>query len=81
MTSPIAYTYEADTHCPTCAEARYGRSADGRWIAPEDSTDSEGNNVGAVAPWDEWHVHGEGAAPYVLACGTCQGVIERCDEN
>lgn len=21
---PVAYTYEADAHCPTCAEARFG---------------------------------------------------------
>ena len=25
MRDPIAYTYEADTHCPACAVARFGR--------------------------------------------------------
>ena len=74
-TDPIAYTYDADTHCPGCALAQFGRDADG-WIT---GTDSESNDVGAIAPWDEWHVHGEGDAPYVLTCGTCGGEIARCD--
>ena len=34
---PIAYTYEADTHCPACAEQRFGRSA--RGFIAEDATD------------------------------------------
>ena len=66
MNDPIAYTYEADAHCPSCAEARFGRGADGRWIA-DGATDDEGNDVGAVAPWDEW----EGG----MSCGTCGGII------
>ena len=23
---PVAYTYEADAHCPACAEKRFGKS-------------------------------------------------------
>lgn len=68
---PIAYTYEASEHCPTCAAARFGVDEDG-WI-PEDARDSEGNPVGAVAPWDEWERS--------LVCGTCFGVIREHDDE
>ena len=47
---PIAYTYEADVHCPADTEVRFGRGPNG-FIA-EESTDSEGNRVGAVFSWD-----------------------------
>ena len=67
---PIAYVYEADTHCPGCTKARFGESAEG-YIAYEDnvgpSIDSEGNEVGAVFRHEEW--------PYGIVCGTCGGVI------
>ncbi len=70
---PIGYTYEADVHCPRCAEARHGRSA--RGFIGEDAHDGEGNPVGAVAPWDETHPHGE-------HCGTCHDEIaEPYDHN
>jgi len=29
MREPIAYTYEADLHCPSCTEERFGRK---KWI-------------------------------------------------
>jgi hypothetical protein len=67
MNGPIAYTYEADTHCPACTAERFGPSRDGR--------DSEGNRVGAIWPWDEWCEPSEPGRQY-LACGTCYGVIE-----
>ena len=78
MHDPIAYTYEADHHCPGCAEARFGRTDDG-FIAGENedgsvATDTEGNPVGVIAPWDEWE-QGTGETE-TLACGTCHGVIE-----
>lgn len=44
--NPVAFTYEADLHCPTCTETRFGRGPHG-FIA-EDATDTEGNPVGAV---------------------------------
>ena len=74
---PIAYTYEADTHCPECALNRFGRG-DGYpdttfWI-PEDAIDIEGNPIGVIAPWDEWQ--SELDSPQTLACGTCLRVIE-----
>lgn len=82
MTShdPIAYTYDADTHCPPCAEARFGRCRDG-WIACPDghrglpaAMDSEGNTVGVIAPWDEW-CDPDAPGEQALVCGTCGGVV------
>lgn len=70
---PIAYTYEADHHCPSCAFKRFGRDERGD-IAGESSIDGEGNPIGVVAPWDEWQqFDGE---KETLACGTCGVVIE-----
>ena len=78
---PIAYAYEADYHCPGCAEERFGRSP--RGFIAEDATDREGNSVGVIAPWDEW-ADVTVAGLHTLECGTCHGVIEtlavECDE-
>jgi len=72
MYDPIAYTYEGDTHCPDCTLDRFGYGADG--FIGSDSVDSEGNPVGAVAPWEEW--------PHGITCGTCGEVIlESEDDN
>jgi len=69
--TPIAYTYDADVHCPACAEHKFGRGPGG-WIA-EDCEDSEGNPVGVVAPWDEW----EGD----MWCGTCLLLIREAFDD
>ena len=81
MRDPIAYTYEADTHCPACAEERFGRCADG-WIACGacGASDSESNEPGAVSPWDEWCEPSD-PGRQVLACGTCHGIIEEHDHD
>lgn len=71
---PIAYTYEADHHCPECALERFGRNAHG--TVPESAEDNEGNPVGAVMPWEEWFDIGLDACE-VLTCGTCMGEIDR----
>jgi len=71
---PIAYTYDADTHCPDCAFKRFGRDDNG--FVPESATDNEGNGVGAYAPWDEWWDPSQDG-DQVLACSTCGGVIDR----
>ena len=82
---PIAYTFEADYHCDDCTERRFGRCRCG-FIAcpgggrhcsepPLDITDREGNTVGVVAPWDEWHEPSE-EGPQSLVCGTCGCVID-----
>jgi hypothetical protein len=73
---PIAYQYEADRHCPACAETRFGRGPHG-FIA-EQSVDFEGNPVGVIAPWDEW-ADPDWEQPAVLACGTCHGIIATMD--
>ena len=46
----IAFTYEADYHCPTCAIKRFGQTimADSRGLR-----DSEGNEPHAVFSTDE----------------------------
>ena len=75
MHDPIAYVYEADYHCESCAEKRFGRDSDG-WIT---GVDSEGNEVGVVAPWDEWYSGYDDSGKAVLACGTCGEVIEEVD--
>lgn len=74
---PVAFTYEADTHCPSCTEQRFGRGP--RGFIAGDATDSEGNPVGVIAPWDEWFDAGCGAQ--TLACGTCGAVIAEYDDE
>lgn len=74
---PIAYTYNADRHCPECAWRKYGSVLD-------EAIDDEGNPVGAIAPWDEWHIHSEHLqdfpdTPAVLMCSTCEEIIETCE--
>lgn len=75
---PIAYTYDADYHCPGCAESRFGRDPVYGSIAITSAgvpcLDSEGNEVGAVAPWNEWWEPLE-PLPQVLSCGTCLSEI------
>ena len=76
---PIAYTYEADYHCPDCAFKRFGRDDNG--FVPEDAKDSEGNPVGAVSPWEEWYDNDlyEGNSYAVLGCSDCGEIIEEID--
>ena len=63
--SPIAYTYEADYHCPDCTTKRFGEECEG--------TDNEGNSVGAVFSWDEWWQLDEEREH--LVCGDCGNVL------
>lgn len=69
---PVAYTYDADYHCPACAISRFGSDDHGHVI--EDATDSESNPVGVVAPWDEWH-QGTGECE-TLACSDCHAILD-----
>jgi hypothetical protein len=57
----VAWTYEADIHCPRCARERFGDDIDEAEPAPEDS---EGNEVRPVFASDELSEEGE-------YCGTC----------
>lgn len=58
----IAYTYDADTHCPDCAEADE--------MTGEDAKDSEGNTVGVVFA-DSMSNYSEDG----LFCGDCGCVL------
>lgn len=71
---PIAYTYEAGTHCEGCALERFGRDENGDITG----TDNEGNEVGVIAPWDEW-INPDEEGKQTLSCGTCGGLIEEYD--
>jgi hypothetical protein len=73
MRDPIAYTYEADHHCPACTFERFGRDEHG--FPPEDAKDGEGNPIGVVAPWDEWQNIGEEGFQ-TLACSDCGSVLD-----
>lgn len=75
MSSPLAYTYEADYHCPICALRRFGKDEDGDITG----VDEEGNPVGVLSPWGEWQQFtGEDET---LACGTCGEVIDFYEAN
>lgn len=70
---PIAYTYEADYHCPDCAIERFG--SDELGFVPINAEDDEGNPVGVVAPWDEW-CDPDNHECEVMVCGDCGTWIE-----
>ena len=60
----IAYTYEADIHCPSCAELRFDREELAHGLA----TDHEGNEVHPVFSTDEIQED--------TVCGDCGAKIE-----
>jgi hypothetical protein len=62
MPDVIAYTYEADSHCPECARERFDDALDG-----PDARGDEGNPVGAIFSTDE---HSDG-----LSCADCNGQL------
>lgn len=77
MSGVLAYTYEADYHCPSCATERFGLDEHG--FVPVDALDAEGNPIGALAPWEEWQQYDGGRE--ILACGTCGDVIDEYEED
>lgn len=82
MTQPIAYTYDADTHCPPCTLARFGSAratfGGSAYFPHDDARDSEGNPLGAIFPWDQWH-EVPSSGRYTLVCGTCDVVLDSCE--
>lgn len=62
---PIAYTYEADIHCPGCTAQRFGADLDMPNAHP---VDREGNYIGAVF---DWEVQTEDT----MCCGDCGGEL------
>jgi hypothetical protein len=80
--TPIAYTYEADYHCPYCAMKRWGACPDGFIGCPDEphrQVDSEGNDIGVLWTWDEWW-DTDGEFPQYLVCGTCLAEIDSVDK-
>jgi len=78
MYDPLAYTYEADVHCPDCAEERFGRGGTvdgGPGFIAEGSHDSEGNEVGAIFVWDSWHQ--DSSQCETLSCSDCHMELDR----
>lgn len=75
MKDPIAYTYEADTHCPDCCRERFGND----YGDNVETLDNEGNHVGAVWGWDQWYETGCG--DQTLGCGTCHCEIDKYVEE
>ena len=67
MTTPVGYTYEADHHCPACAEVRFGPDVEG--------IDAEGNAVGAFFSWHVADMEYEAEEWHGIACGTCGEVF------
>ena len=63
MAEIIAWTYEADYHCPDCAWRRFGHA-----LEDPDTVDREGNPLHPVFSWDEAPIDG-------IACGDCGEVI------
>ena len=76
---PIAYTYDADVHCSDCAMERFGQCIAHQSISCC-VTDSEGNEPGAIAPWDEWWEPSE-SGRQSLVCTDCGEVIATTDED
>lgn len=72
--APIAYAYEADWHCPTCAVARFG--ADEHGFVREGAEDEAGNEPAALAPFDEW-IEPQIEEAQVLSCSDCGAEIAR----
>jgi hypothetical protein len=73
---PIAYTYDADVHCPDCTALRFPPCEEHGDIAciasccPE-IADSEGNEPDAVF----WFERNENDEPLGVYCGDCGGEI------
>ncbi len=80
----VAYQYEADRHCPSCAMARFGRvnlPAVGE-VVPEDAEDREGNAVTPIY-WDDsasWCSHGEDGEESWgrMFCADCLSLTATC---
>jgi len=69
----IGYTYEADYHCISCAEERFGVDQYGA----VEGVDNEGNSTHPVFDTDEWYVNAiyQGETHDTLSCGTCHTTI------
>lgn len=66
-TDIIGYAYEADLHCPECAEKRFGVDPGKIWVR-KGAVDREGNQVHPIFVSDEHDPEGE-------YCGDCRAEI------
>lgn len=92
MNPPIAFTYEADVHCPAHTFARFGQATIHSFVfgidipypwPPDDARDNEGNEIGAIAPWDDWCTGCQDNEPpessrHGLYCGDDGASIREC---
>ena len=92
--SPIAYTYEADTHCISCTRRRFSdepgasmkftkdTDSNGIWCDLGSPTlDDEGNEIRALYCWEEWQEFDEGfLAENPTQYLTCGSCIEVIEE-
>lgn len=69
--APIAYTADADVRCESCIVEIYGSTT---------GVDHEGNEIGAIAPWDEWWEPSEEGLQ-TLYCGTCGEELDEVGEG
>lgn len=72
---PIAFTYMADVHCPSCTAETFPFDLAHNWPI-EGSVDREGNEPHPIAPWEtgEWMPEG-------ISCGDCGDVIVERDHT
>lgn len=81
MLAPIAYAYDATTHCAACATRRYSAES----LADGTANDREGNPVGAIFEWDSAAVgHCDDCADPILEpdpygrCPACADPVDYC---
>ena len=68
----VGYTYDADAHCVTCAEERFGPQVHDDEQPPEDS---EGNEIHPMFAGDEYSSEGE-------HCGDCgEEIVEPYEDE
>ena len=85
----MAYTYEADYHCPSCTRTRfhwtnkaygYDMGLLDSWGIPDSATDREGNLIHPVFNTDEWQElsdwYVEENPTQRLICGDCFVTID-----
>jgi hypothetical protein len=70
----LAFVYEADYHCGSCARKRFGSR-----LEQPDTEDSEGNRIGALFASSEWFNVGEGNQ--VLRCSDCGCELDTYSEE
>jgi len=78
----IGYTFEADSHCVKCTQARFKVNPDAKGYKPSDSdqnyipyngVDREGNNIHALFSTDE--------LLFTVHCGDCGALLYEHEEN